>query len=343
MTQMPKLPQPNIIELQNAHPVRWGIIGAGGIATTFASAVLKHTNHQIVAVGSRTPGKAAEFAAPLGIATAYESYEELLADPNVDAVYVATIPGDHLKHALQVIEAGKPVLVEKPIALSSKDAETLFAAAKAKGVLAMEAMWMAYQPQTFIAKESIAAGQIGDIKLVIADFNQELGWVDRLWQQGGGSPMFDCGIYPVTFAYQYLGIPEKIRSLAKFGRNGYESEVVSYWDYASGASAVLTMSMNAHTDNHGTVAGSAGSLEFKPPFFVNNGLSLLPADFNVTGEKWLDQTGVIAHEGLLWQALYFGEFLANGLTESPVHGPQDTINCLRLVETIREQIGAPAA
>ena len=343
MTELPKLPQPKIIDLHNANSVRWGIIGAGGIATSFATALQKHTNHQVVAVGSRTPGKAAEFAAPLGIETAYDSYEELLADPNVDAVYVATIPGDHLKHALQVIEAGKPVLVEKPIALSSADAETLFAAAKAKGVLAMEAMWMAYQPQTFIAKQSIAQGQVGDIKLVIADFTQELGWVDRLWQPGGGSPMFDCGIYPVTFAYQYLGVPSKIRSLGKFGKNGYEAEVVSYWEYDSGATAIITLSMNADADHHGTVAGTAGSLEFKPPFFVNNGLSLLPAEFNAVGEQWLDETGVVGHEGLLWQALYFGEFLAKGLTESPVHGPQDTINCLRIVETIREQIGAPKA
>lgn len=340
---MPKLPQPKIIDLENANPVNWGVIGAGGIAATFVDTVLKHTNHKVVAVGSRTPGKAHSFAAEHGVTSAYASYEGLLADEDVDAVYVATIPGDHLEHALLAIEAGKPVLVEKPITLSSQDAETLFAAAKAKNVLAMEAMWTAYQPQTFIAKEAIASGQIGEVKLVVADFLQSLERVDRLWTKGGGSPMFDCGIYPVTFAYQYLGLPDRVRAIGKLGKNGFESEAVIYFEYDSGATAVLTLSMNAEAPNHGTVAGTKGTLEFKPPFFVNNGLSLLPPEFNALGEDWLDSTGVVGHEGLLWQALYFGEYLAQGLKESLVHSPADTIACLKLVETIREQLGAPEA
>ncbi len=340
---MPLLPKPSIINLKQGPAIRWGIIGAGGIATTFASTVLKHTNHQMVAVASRTPGKAKQFADAVGVTTAYESYETLLADSNVDAVYIATIPGDHLEHALLAIEAGKPVLVEKPVTLNSQDAETLFAAAKAKGVLAMEAMWTAYQPQTFIAKEAIAAGQIGEIKLVVADFLQALERVDRLWQVGGGSPMFDCGIYPVTFAYQYLGMPDKVRTVGKPGKNGFESEAVSYFEYKSGATAVLTLSMQADAPNHGTVSGTAGTLEFKAPFFVNNGLSLLPPKFNEPGEDWLDETGVVGHEGLVWQAGYFAKFLTEGLLESPIHGHQDTINCLTLVETIREQLGAPKA
>ncbi|MEI6590983.1 MAG: Gfo/Idh/MocA family oxidoreductase [Actinomycetes bacterium] len=343
MTSIPKLPQPAIINRNSERPLNWGVIGAGGIAKTFTSTVVKHTNHKIAAVASRTPGKAKNFTEQLGSGVAYDSYEAMLADPEVDAVYIATIPGDHLEHALLAIEAGKPVLIEKPITLNSKDAETLFAAAKAKGVLAMEAMWTAYQPQTFIAKEAIAQGQIGEIKLVVADFLQSLDRVDRLWQKGGGSPMFDCGIYPVTFAYQYLGLPDRVRSIGKMGRNGYEAEAIIYFEYDSGASAVLTMSMNTDSPNHGTIGGSQGTLEFKTPFFVNNGVSLLPAQFNTPGEDWLDETGVVGHEGLVWQAVYFADYLANGLTDSPVHGAADTVTCLKLVETIRDQLGAPAA
>lgn len=343
MNSMPALPQPKIISLTNGPKLRWGIIGAGKIANTFASTVIKHTNHEVVAVASRTPGKAQAFASPLGIETAYDSYEALLADSNVDAVYIATIPGQHLEHALLAIDAGKPVLIEKPVTLNSKDAATIFAAAKAKGVLAMEAMWSAYQPQTIIAKESIAAGQIGEIKLVEANFLQALERVDRLWQVGGGSPMFDCGIYPITFAYQFLGKPDRVRSLGKLGKNGFESEAVVYFDYDSGASAILTLSMHVETPNHALIAGTEGTLEYQAPFFVNKGITLIPPTFNTEGEKWIDNTGVVGHEGLVWQAIYFAKFISEGLVESPIHGAADTVTCLELVELVRDQIGAPPA
>jgi predicted dehydrogenase len=333
------LPAPYIISPAEVPSLRWGILGAAGIANTFVEANQKHTNQQIVAVASRTPGNGAEFAKTHGLEVC-DSYEALVAREDLDVIYIATWPGNHLEHALLAINAGKHVLIEKPVALSSKDAETIFAAARAKGVLAMEAMWTQYLPQYDAIRKVLESGQLGDLELIIVDFCQRLLHVDRLWSSGGGSAIFDCGIYPITFVYKALGYPTKIETSGILGRNGFEAEATIRMEFASGARAVATVSLLADIPNHGSIGGSQGALELMTPFFVPMGVELLPLGFNEVGDTYVDETGVDGHMGLSWQAQYFAKYVAEGLLESPIHGHQDTINCLKIAETACAQLGS---
>lgn len=135
------IPKPEIIDPNSVPSYRWGFIGAGDIAEIMAQTLAKHTNQRVVAVGSKTPGKAMAFAERFGLERHYDNYADLANDPEVDIVYIATLPHTHLEDARNAIRAGKHVLIEKPSTLTAKDTETLYAEAKAAGVLAMEAMW----------------------------------------------------------------------------------------------------------------------------------------------------------------------------------------------------------
>ncbi|WP_282860517.1 Gfo/Idh/MocA family protein, partial [Pseudoclavibacter helvolus] len=140
--------------------VRWGILGAGNIAKTFVTDLLAQ-GLEVAAVGSRDAAKAAEFAAEFSIPTSHGSYEDLVADPHVDVVYIATPQSFHAEQALLAIEAGKPVLVEKSFTNTAAEAERVVAAARAKGVFAMEAMWTRFLPTADAISDVIVRGAIG--------------------------------------------------------------------------------------------------------------------------------------------------------------------------------------
>ena len=130
-----------------------------------------------------------------GVARHYDNYADLANDPEVDIVYIATLPHTHLDDARNAIRAGKHVLIEKPSTLTAKDTETLYAEAKAAGVLAMEAMWSRYLPQASIIRQMLAKGTFGEITLLQADFGQDNREIARLWLKDS-SIVMDMGIYP---------------------------------------------------------------------------------------------------------------------------------------------------
>lgn len=221
---MKNLPLPNIIDPSSVPSLRWGILGAGGIARTWAGTVLTNTSQRITAVASRTPGKAEEFARDLGIERSYSSYDELVEQPDIDAIYIASYPSDHKEHALLAIAAGKHVLIEKPTTMNSGDAAYIFALASAAGVLAMEAMWTRYLPQNDIARQLLADGALGDLDLLVATFCQDNRHLERMWTKGGGSPVFDMGIYPIAFAQMFLGNPTNITAFGVVREDLIEEE-----------------------------------------------------------------------------------------------------------------------
>ncbi len=161
--ELSDIPAPELIDPSSVPALRWGILGAGDIAEVFAETVAANTNQQVVAVASKTPGKGVAFASRFGIPRSYASYEELVQDPDVDAVYIATLPNTHKADALLAIAASKHVLIEKPSALLAADAEEIYAAARAAKVFAMEAMWSRYLPQASIIRQLVSSGAIGEI------------------------------------------------------------------------------------------------------------------------------------------------------------------------------------
>lgn len=217
-------PTPNVIDPKSVTSYRWGVMGAAGIAESFVAGVQKHTGQQIVAVASRTTGKAEEFAKNFNLES-HDNYEDLLSREDIDVVYIPTLPSQHKDHALQAIAAGKHVLVEKPITLVPSEAKEIFDAAKAKGVLVMEAMWTRYLPQYDIIRQLLENKTLGDIELVNVSMAQANLEIPRLWKKNHGDPMFDMGIYPVSFCQTFLGNPTKITAQGVLNQDGIDEEV----------------------------------------------------------------------------------------------------------------------
>src|SRR3954447_25224583 len=196
-------------------PIRWGIIGAGGIADHVCEDLAVTKGTVIEAVGARDRGRAADFAARHGAVSSYGSYQELVDDVDVDVVYITTTHPYHRDQALLAIDAGKPVLIEKPLCLNAADARTVFEAAREAGVFAMEAMWMRTNPLIRKAVDLVAEGAIGDIRGVRDEFGLGLPYdaTHRLYDLGnGGGGLLDLGVYPTTFAYLFLGRPDEVRT-----------------------------------------------------------------------------------------------------------------------------------
>lgn len=333
------LPTPSVIDPASVTSYRWGIMGAADIAQAFVSSVQKHTKQQIVAVASRTPGKAEAFAKNFGIES-HDNYEDLLARDDIDAIYIPTLPSQHRDHALQAIAAGKHVLIEKPVTLVPSEAAEIFAAAKAKGVLAMEAMWTRYLPQYDIIRKLMKEKTLGDIELVNVSMCQANLEVPRLWKKGHGDPFTDMGIYPISFCQSFLGNPTKITAQGKLNQDGIPEEVSVQLQYASGARAYVLVSGRAAIPGIAQIAGTKAKLDVGPEFFIPSKLELRDVDFNAKPTTWKDESAVIGHEGLSYQATAMASFLDQGLLESPYESHSETLANLEVCAEVIRLIGA---
>ena len=187
---------------------RWGILASGGIAQAFARDLSYFNNHIVAAVGSRSQESADAFATEFPGCVAYGSYENLVNDPSLDAIYVATPHPYHVSNTVLALNAGKPVLCEKPFTINAKEAREMKAAADANGVALMEAMWARFLPHMHKVREIVASGVLGDIWAVEADHGQRLSDYanPRHWEPSlGGGALLDLGIYPISFAHMVLG------------------------------------------------------------------------------------------------------------------------------------------
>src|SRR5690242_10156255 len=193
--------------------VRWGIVGPGGIAAQFAKDLPLVAGAELAAVGSRSPENAAAFAERYGFARAHGSYADLAADPGVDVVYVATPHAQHFDAALLCLEAGKAVLVEKPITLDLASAARLVQAAHASNVFLMEAMWMRLNPAVRKIQELVEEGAIGWVSAIHADFGLQgpCPVEHRLRDPKlGGGALLDLGVYPIHLAHLIMGNPTAV-------------------------------------------------------------------------------------------------------------------------------------
>ena len=335
------LPAPHIIDPASVPGLRWGIIGPGGIAQSFADSVHKHTGQRIVAVASQTPGKAEAFAKPRQIEHALTSYQELVEHPDVDVVYVATTHEFHRTHAELAIAAGKHVLIEKPMALNAADAEAIRVAAAAAGVLAMEAMWTRYLPQSDIIRRVLADGMLGNIELVLTDFGQDLRMIPRLVSPVSGGALLDLGIYNFAFTSLVLGDAQSVSTVGTLTDTGVDDTTTSLMSYASGAEAIANVTLSSFTPTAASIAGTAGLIRVDGPFFTPTGLQLFPAEFNSAPvATWKDTSGIAAHEGLCYQATALASFVEQGLTDSPLRPLAQAVADIDLIQQARHQVGA---
>lgn len=331
-------PEADHLDPASVPTLRWGIVGAGDIADVFINTLKKHTNQQVVGIASKTPGKAEALAGKHGVEKTYSSYEDLCAQPEVDVIYIATLPSTHLADSLIAIGAGKHLLIEKPTTINAADAKTLYDAAKSAGVFAMEAMWSRYLPQASMIRKMLDRGTLGRIELIQADFGQDARDVARLWLPGA-SIVQDMGIYPIAFTEQILGLPNKITATGQLHSPHSEAMASAVFEYESGARAVITTTGYSHVPTRASVSGTEGVLLVDSPFFTPSGLGLREAVFNGQGPRWKDATGIAGHEGLCYQANYLASYVSQGLLESPLHTHDQTVAIIGIGEEIRRQIG----
>ncbi len=317
--------------------IRWGVIGAGGIATKFCDDLRLLPDHAVVAVGSRTAGGADAFADRFGITRRHASYADLAADDEVDVVYVATPHPGHHDAAMLAIEAGKAVLVEKPFTMDADEARSLVEAARARGTFLMEAMWTRFLPHMVQVREVLASGRLGDIVLVTAEHGQ---WFPedaehRLFAPSlGGGALLDLGIYPVSFASMVLGTPTRITAVSDPAFTGVDAQTSMVLRDDAGRHAVLTTTLGAASPNGAAISGTLARLEIDPVFYR-------PTSFSVVDRDGTTERVVVPHEGngLRHQAAEVGRCLRAGLTESPILTLDETVAIMGTLDEVRRQIG----
>ncbi|GIF40458.1 Gfo/Idh/MocA family protein [Actinoplanes xinjiangensis] len=317
--------------------VRWGILGPGGIASTFAADLPLVAGAELAAVGSRNLASAQAFAERHGFARAYGSYAELAADDGVDVIYVATPHAFHLEAALLCIEAGKAVLVEKPISLDLPSAALIVEAAHTRGVFLMEAMWMRCNPAIRRIAQLVAEGAIGDVSAIHADFGLQGPFEasHRLRDPAlGGGALLDLGVYPIHLAHTILGVPASAQAWAHLTPEGVDENTGVLLGYASGAVAALTCSINGASRNAATITGTAGRIDLPAGFFV-------PRSFTLHRPDTAPETFEFPFEGSGYQyeAAEVQRALLAGELESPIVSHHTTLEVMALLDALREQIG----
>ncbi|MEE6288730.1 Gfo/Idh/MocA family oxidoreductase [Georgenia sp. MJ173] len=318
-----------------APELRWGILGAGGIAGRFAGEVPARSSGRVVAVGSRDAGRAAAFADRHGIAAAYGSYAELVAAPDVDAVYVATPHSEHRHHALLAIAAGKAVLVEKAFTRNAAEAREVFDAARAAGVFVMEAMWTRFLPHMAAIRQIVASGAIGDVVTVLADHGQQLDTEPTgrlLAPELAGGALLDLGVYPVSLVHDLLGVPDSVVAVGALTDTGVDGEETVVLRYGDRTVASCSSTLWARTPTTATIGGTAGWIEVAGPFYGPT-----PVTVQVGDERTVIAAG---HEGgFQYQAAEVARGVAAGHLESPLLPWQDTVAVMTTLDEARRQLG----
>jgi len=311
--------------------VRFGVMGAGRIAHRFCQAV-NGIGGILQAVASRDRERAKEFQTLYGIATMYGSYGEMLADPDVDCVYVATPHGLHWEHMLSCLHAGKHVLCEKSFTLNRAQAEEVFALAKSKRLFVMEAMWSRFLPVVQDVRTAVQNGEIGDVTALEATFGfpSPADETDRLFDPRlGGGALLDVTLYPITLANLILGIPDRIAAKAHFGKTGVDATDKIFYEYGS-LKAVLNGSIETYLGFDAKITGTKGSIQM-PHFWATDKATVFDADGKISRE--------IFHpfrvNGMEYEVLEVGERIESGDLESPVMPWSETLEIMRQMDEIR--------
>ena len=316
---------------------RWGILGPGGIARAFTSD-LRTAGLDVAAVGSRRRESAEAFAADFGIAHAHGSYEDLVADPDVDIVYIATPHPMHAANALLALEAGKHVLVEKPFTLNAAEAAAVRDAAAERGLLAMEAMWSRYLPHMARVREIVASGVLGELRAVTADHTQRISSdpAHRLnaLELGGGA-LLDLGIYPISFAWDVLGAPLSVVASARLGETGADTEVATIMAHESGAISTTLSASRAAGPNTAAVIGTDARIDIARVWYTPTSFRVVSHDGTVL-EDYVSQ---IEGRGMQYQALAAERFLAEGRTDSDILPIDETVAIMATLDEVRSLVG----
>ena len=320
----------------DVNTVRFGVLGSGNIAAKFTEDLKRSPACEVVAVGSRSIERAALFQNDHGLARGHGSYEALVEDPDVDVIYVAVPHPGHRDAALLCLEAGKPVLVEKPFTMNLDQASEIVHAARARGLFCMEAMWTRFLPQFRDVRRLLDDGALGDVKTLVAEFGV---WfpkdaASRLYDPTlGGGALLDLGIYPVSLSHFVFGPPSKVTAVSNRTFTDVDEQTSMLLQYESGKQSLLTATLGAELPNRAVIAGEDGYLELNDRWHQPSTITLR--------RRGVDATSFDYHEegnGLRYQAEEVARCLQAGELESPIMPLDATLAVMATMDEIRSQI-----
>ncbi|MBS4201798.1 Gfo/Idh/MocA family oxidoreductase [Bacillus sp. FJAT-49732] len=317
--------------------IKWGIMGPGNISRKFASDLVQSENAELVAVASRTEGKAAAFASEFNIPKSYNSYDEFVQDPELEIVYIGTLHPQHKECVLQCLNAGKAVLCEKPFTMNAEEAEELIKVARENNTFLMEAMWTRYLPAVVKAMNWIKEGKIGEVNMLTSNFGFNVGWAPNsrlLDKKLGGGAMLDAGIYPISFASLIFGTqPTNIKSSAQIGETGVDEWFSALFEYGNGKTAMLNAGVRLNLSNDAFIYGTEGYIHL-PNFLFGEGAYLHRPGSDV--EAFKDDREL---NGYIYEAEEAMKCLREGKIESSIMPLDETYDIMETMDTLRKQWG----
>ena len=317
--------------------IKWGILGTGRIAGVLATALKVVENSELWAVSSRTETKALEFAAQYHIPKAYGSYETLLADPEIDIIYIATPHNLHLEYALLAMNHGKHVLCEKPLAVNEKEVRQMVEKANEKQLFLMEALWSRFLPRIIKVKELVDSGEIGDIQLLTASFcfKSSHSPEQRHFNINlCGGTVLDTGIYNIFLSYLLLGIPENIVSMSSLNNQGADVSSSYTFKYPNEALAVMHSSFLFKSPILAEIHGTSGSIVLEDRWFNLGNVKVKYSD----GKEAVFDFDTKSN-GYEYEAKEAVNCILAGKTQSELWSWNDSIQLAHIMDVVRKQSG----
>lgn len=315
---------------------RIGIIGAGWIAEKMAQAITSLKDIEITAISSRSIEKASAFASKHNIPKAYGSYAEMVADPEIDLVYIATPHSHHYEHSMLALESGKPVLVEKAFTANAAQAESLIRTAKDKGLFITEAIWTRYMPLSHKVKEIMESGIIGEPRIITATLCYMMENKERIVRPDlCGGALLDLGVYALNFARMYFGT-DIVRTVSNchLGPTGMDMHESISLSFADGRMANLQSGALCLNDRQGIISGTEGYIRIDN---INCPESI---------EVWRNYELVQKFEkpadmvnGYEYQVIECKRCIEKGLTESPMMPHEETVSIMKQMDSLRKEWG----
>lgn len=317
---------------------RWGILGAGRIADKFCEALNFGEHSEVYAVASRNPANAQTFASKHKATTIYTNYLDLVNDPNVDIIYIATPHAFHHEQSMLCLNHNKPVLCEKPLSLSFHNSAAVMALAKKKQLFFMEGLWTRFMPFTHKILALINDDTIGSVKHIQADFGfaTQFDVDSRLYNKAlGGGSVFDIGIYPIFLATLILGTPTQVQAIITLTATGVDETASMQLQYANGASAQLLCTIAFNTPTEATIIGTKGRIHIQNPWFKATDITLILND-GTTEHFSLPH----ACNGFEYEISEVTNCLDNGLLESPFMPHSLTLQLAKIMDEVLSHLAA---
>lgn len=322
-----------------AKPIRFGLLGAAKISPHAVIAPARQTGLAVVTtVAARDPQRACSYAIRNGIPNVAESYAALIASPEVDAIYNALPPSRHARWSIAALEAGKHVLCEKPLCVTLDEARAMAAASAASGALLVESMHYRYHPQIERALQLVACGAIGALRRIEAVFNSpipnepgDIRWKPEL----GGGALLDLGIYPVSFAWDLFGAPERVVAISDPTATGVDQSTGILLGYSGARMAVLHTELDARGPNRAAIIGTEARIEIDAVWYMPTSFRVIAADGSVL-ESYESK---VEGRGMQFQAIELERLVAEGRGPGDLLPPEESVAIMETLDEIRRQIG----